>query len=521
MKTIPHHIQSRPLFMLAILVVACVFGPVDLPAQLPTPNPPDSMSYQGFLVDANGNPLGNTNAGPKNYDVIFRIYASANSATVLWAEQQTVTVDKGYFSVLLGEGSPVPSESRPGISGLFSGSDASDRFVEMTVKGIGSGGANVTILPRLRLLPSPYSFLSSHSLSASRLVNATNANIVSIVGTNVGIGRATPLAALDVNGTVIGTAFSGAGSNLTSLNASNISSGTLADARLGTNVALLNRGPQIFSGNIGINTSTGPSANTLQIGNTFHGANGYALQVNHPTFGANIQISKTAGQGGNAMIIDNSANGDASTSLLLVRNNVAASPFNIFNVRSDGWTLLNNAAASTINVSQLNVGNAASLNGGSDYINFNSVGYHFFNVNGVLKFHIAHGTANFTVPVTGPSFTPSSDRNLKENFVEVDRTAILQKLVRLPLTTWNFKNEKGVKHLGPVAQDFHAAFAIGKDDKGITTVDADGVAFASIQALHEMVTEKDKEIQELRSELKEIREVVKELARARKAAARE
>src|ERR1044071_3574701 len=58
--------------------------------------PPELMSYQGFLVDANGNPLA-TNT-PANYPVIFRVFPAQSGGTPLWAEQQIVTVDKGNFS---------------------------------------------------------------------------------------------------------------------------------------------------------------------------------------------------------------------------------------------------------------------------------------------------------------------------------------------------------------------------------------------------------------------------------------
>ena len=119
-------------------------------------NPPERLTYQGYLTDANGSALG-TNA-PKNYDVVFRIYDSQSGGSELWAEQQTVTVDKGYFSVLLGEGSTYQSEPHPLLlSGLFTNNTASDRYIEMLVKGIGAGSppADVTLLPRLRLLTSP------------------------------------------------------------------------------------------------------------------------------------------------------------------------------------------------------------------------------------------------------------------------------------------------------------------------------------------------------------------------------
>ena len=35
-----------------------------------------------------------------------------------------------------------------------------------------------------------------------------------------------------------------------------------------------------------------------------------------------------------------------------------------------------------------------------------------------------------------------------------------------------------------MAQDFYAAFAVGKDDRGINSVDEEGVALAAIQGLY-------------------------------------
>lgn len=116
--------------------------------------PPEYMTYQGFLVDGDGKVLA-TNA-PTNFDVVFRIYDEQSGGTQLWSEQQTVTVDKGYFSVLLGEA------GGGDLSPVFYGSDASSRFIGITVKGIGTGGADLNILPRLRLVTSPYAFLASH-----------------------------------------------------------------------------------------------------------------------------------------------------------------------------------------------------------------------------------------------------------------------------------------------------------------------------------------------------------------------
>jgi trimeric autotransporter adhesin len=69
---------------------------------------------------------------------------------------------------------------------------------------------------------------------------------------------------------------------------------------------------------------------------------------------------------------------------------------------------------------------------------------------------------------------------------------VLRKVVALPITEWNYKTLQGARHLGPVAQDFRAAFGLGTDDKGISTVDADGVALAAIQGLHRQVEAGDR-----------------------------
>jgi hypothetical protein len=98
-----------------------------------------------------------------------------------------------------------------------------------------------------------------------------------------------------------------------------------------------------------------------------------------------------------------------------------------------------------------------------------------------------HGT------VTATAFNPPSDRNLKENFKAVDSKEVLEKIVQMPLAEWSFK-EDAVRHIGPMAQDFHAAFGLGTDERHIATVDADGVALAAIQGLNQKVEEQGMEL---------------------------
>ena len=95
-----------------------------------------------------------------------------------------------------------------------------------------------------------------------------------------------------------------------------------------------------------------------------------------------------------------------------------------------------------------------------------------------------------------------SDRNLKEHFKPVHGTQILENLKGISIQTWNYKFEdSSIRHIGPMAQDFYAAFNVGKDDKHIDMIDASGVALAAIQELYQMLQEKDEEIKLANAEL--------------------
>jgi endosialidase-like protein len=105
------------------------------------------------------------------------------------------------------------------------------------------------------------------------------------------------------------------------------------------------------------------------------------------------------------------------------------------------------------------------------------------------------------------SWSTLSDRNSKANIEPVDAEAVLAKLAAIPIATWNWKAQNtGVRHMGPMAQDFRTAFGLGEDDKHITTVDEEGVALAAIQGLNakleERVAEQQREIADLRESLR-------------------
>jgi len=103
----------------------------------------------------------------------------------------------------------------------------------------------------------------------------------------------------------------------------------------------------------------------------------------------------------------------------------------------------------------------------------------------------------------GTTWQNACDRALKENFSPVTPGEVLAKVAALPISQWNYKRDQTAKHLGPTAQDFRGAFALGTDDKHISTVDEGGVALAAIQGLNQKV---ESENLALRAENAELRQ---------------
>lgn len=111
--------------------------------------------------------------------------------------------------------------------------------------------------------------------------------------------------------------------------------------------------------------------------------------------------------------------------------------------------------------------------------------------------HVAGG-------VSATAFVTTSDRNAKENFKPVAPLEVLNKVAALPISTWNFKTMNDGAHMGPMAQDFYAAFGLGGGDTTITSVDPDGVALAAIQGLNQKLEETRSENAALKARLEKI-----------------
>ncbi len=546
MKTIVALLKPVVFFLLLCLFMA------GSTVQAADVNPPDRLTYQGYLVDGNGLALA-TNA-PKNYDVIFRVYDNQNGGVLKWSEQQTVTVDKGYFSVLLGEGSQVGSEPHASLATIFFANDASDRYVGMTVKGIGVAGADVDILPRLRMLTAPYAYLARNAINASYMVNTNNNPIVLVTGTNVSINKVNPSSALDVNGTVTATAFSGNGANLTAINAANLTTGVLdvnrvpnLDAgKITTGSLDVNRIPNLDAGKItagSLDVARIPNLDAAKITtgtlnnsrlSTVVGRTDVAQTYTaRPIMSAGMTLNQSGslfirgdndpnhvlryaatyngismdgpllnGWGGGILGTSGSGFGELATviwnSLGVTMQGQAASNPNATTAQQAAQHL-------TIQARDM-LGTGVRLTLGMTHVN--NVEYA-----GIIQAYSGQGATYTTLRLNplGGSVYSNSDRNAKKDFSAIEPKQILEKLSEMPVSKWSYKGEDGIYHIGPMAQDFKAAFDLGSDDRSIALPDGAGVTMAAIQGLNQVVKEKDGEIQALKKEVGQLQDMKKEL----------
>ncbi len=108
------------------------------------------------------------------------------------------------------------------------------------------------------------------------------------------------------------------------------------------------------------------------------------------------------------------------------------------------------------------------------------------------------------------TLSDSSDKNLKENFQEVKSSEVLEKIEKLPITTWNYKGDTS-SHIGAMAQDFYKSFAFGPDNLHISPRDVAFISMVGVQELVEQNKQKDQKIKELEQKVKQLESLEKSI----------
>ena len=232
----------------------------------------------------------------------------------------------------------------------------------------------------------------------------------------------------------------------------------------------------------------------------------------------------------NAALLGASQNftgGNTFTSTMTVTNSGAVNSLNVYGTQTGGWpnpvALFENksTAATASPALRLLCDGGANMDGAlSVSVSTGTTGLiaEFGNSTAFVVRITNNGSIYAAGNVYANGVLLTSDRNTKEHFQPVDNQAVLAKVAALPVTQWNYKQDQAdVQHIGPMAQDFQAAFQLdGGDEKHISVVDEGGVALAAIQGLNQKLEAdakaKDAEIESLKQSLAELKQMVQTLA---------
>lgn len=139
----------------------------------------------------------------------------------------------------------------------------------------------------------------------------------------------------------------------------------------------------------------------------------------------------------------------------------------------------------------------------------------------VVRSNPANTAVGVSLAVGAGSWSSLSDRAVKTDVRTIDPQQVLARLNAMPISEWRYIGQQpGVRHIGPMAQDFRAAFGLGENDTTINTVDADGIALAAIQGLSQQVAEAKAENDTLRAKLAELEALIRGTGRGSPAAGR-
>lgn len=157
----------------------------------------------------------------------------------------------------------------------------------------------------------------------------------------------------------------------------------------------------------------------------------------------------------------------------------------------------------------------------------NNAGFHIDHFNGslqrrrfslhnngevVIRSSIVQANTGVILAPGAGAWSAISDRSAKTAIEAINARVVLDRLVEMPVSEWSYIAQgESIRHIGPMAQDFAAAFGVGENDTTISTVDADGVALAAIQGLNAKL---ESENAQLKSQLTTLAERLQRLEAA-------
>lgn len=330
---------------------------------------------------------------------------------------------------------------------------------------------------------------------------ALGVNTIANGGNSTALGTQTT--ANGGNSTAMGIETTASGSGSTALGRGTTASGdnstamggqTIAEGQYSTAMGLTSIASGNFSVAIGTSvTATGSSSTAFGGSTTASGHFSTAMGT----------FTRADGQSSTAMGVQTIASGHSSTSM--GSETRASGPFSV----AMGF------ASTAAGIGSVAMGTSAVAQGNGSFAfadRSSTQTYTALENQFVVR---AHGGIGFNsgtnigcdLPAGVGTWACTSSRLAKEGFEEVDGEAVLAKLAGMPIPRWSYLGTPAT-HVGPMAEDFHAAFGLGQGPTTISTVDADGIALLGVQTLERRTAELRAELASLRAELAAIRHEV-------------